>query len=191
MPFATLLKTGMRNGISPSSYGTSSGKVLVLSAITGVAFDNDQVKEGLFTSPFTPDQFVSTQEFLICRGNGNKSLVGCGRFPTISLHDTVFPDTMIAAGVDPSQVAPLFLERLWSTDCVRRQIENGARTTNGTYKINQKVLAAIELPVPPMSEQMRFAEVAARVGLAHRQASAELSNTLFDALVQRAFRGEL
>ena len=191
VPFVTLLKTGMRNGISPSSEGTLSGKVLVLSAITGAAFDSDQVKEARFISPFTTDQFVSPQDFLICRGNGNKSLVGCGRFPTVSLHDTVFPDTMIAAGVDPDEVNSVFLERLWSTDCVRRQIENGARTTNGTFKINQKVLAAIEIPVPPMSEQKRYASVTAKVGLAQRQASKELSETLFGSLVQRAFRGEL
>jgi type I restriction enzyme S subunit len=189
--FAHLLKTGMRNGISPSSEGRWCGKVLILSALTGAAFDNEQVKEARFASPFTPDQMVSTQDFLICRGNGNRSLVGCGRFPTSSLQDTAFPDTMIAAAVDSCKVEPLFLEKLWSTGFVRRQIENGARTTNGTHKINQKVLASIELPVPPMSAQKRFAAVAAKLGLAHREAAAELSTVLFDALVQRAFRGEL
>src|SRR5262249_42126954 len=44
VPFPALLKSGMRNGISPSSGGTVSGKVLVLSAITGAAFDAAQVK---------------------------------------------------------------------------------------------------------------------------------------------------
>jgi type I restriction enzyme S subunit len=191
LPFPDLLRTGMRNGISPSSDGSVSGKVLVLSAITGAAFDQSQVKEGRFVSLFTSDQLVSTEDFLICRGNGNKSLVGRGRFPTVSFDDTVFPDTMIAAGIDSSQVAPLFIERLWETPCVRRQIEDGARTTNGTYKINQKLLAAIKVPVPPLAEQMCFVEVSERASMADRRSSAKLSSDLFDSLVQRAFRGDL
>lgn len=189
--FSALLKTGMRNGISPSSEGTVAGKVLILSAITGAVFNAAQVKEGRFTSTFNNSQYVSTQDFLICRGNGNISLVGCGRFPSTSLNDTVFPDTMIAAGIDLSQIVPPFLERLWATPSVRRQIEYGARTTNGTYKINQKLLSGIELPIPPISEQRRYAEIATKASVVARQAAIAQSEALFSSLVQRAFRGEL
>jgi type I restriction enzyme, S subunit len=189
--FAALLRSGMRNGISPSSSGPFRGKVLVLSAITGATLELAQVKEGSFTSSFTNDQLVSDRDFLICRGNGNKSLVGCGRFPNVSLADTVFPDTMIAASLDREKVNAVFFERLWSTASVRRQIENGSRTTNGTHKVNQQILASIELPLPPLSEQQRFDRFAARLGSVQRKFACELSGELFEALVQRAFRGEL
>jgi type I restriction enzyme S subunit len=186
-----IVRTGLRNGISPSTNGTVSGRVLILSAITGNGFDSNQVKDGRFVSKFEPDQIVSADDFLICRGNGNRSLVGCGRFPTLSMPETVFPDTMIAARVDFFRVNRTFFEHLWATNCVRRQIENGARTTNGTYKVNQQVLESIEFPLPPLVKQEQFAKIASKLGSVQRQSAVQLSQALFDSLVQLAFKGEL
>lgn len=186
-----VVRTGLRNGVSPSTDGTVSGQVLILSAITGREFDPDQVKDGRFMTSFESGQLVSPDDFLICRGNGNRSLVGCGRFPVAPMPGTVFPDTMIAARIDFSRINRLFFEHLWASKCVRQQIEKGARTTNGTYKVNQQVLGAIEFPLPPLGEQELFARIASKLGVAARQSALQLSESLFGSLVQRAFRGEL
>lgn len=187
----TVLRTGLRNGVSPSTDGTVSGRVLILSAITGRAFNAAQVKDGRFMDEFETGQLVNPDDFLICRGNGNRSLVGCGRFPCAAMPGTVFPDTMIAARIDFSRISRVFFEHLWASDCVRRQIEAGARTTNGTYKVNQQVLGAVEFPLPPLVEQERFARIASKLGVVARQSALQLSEELFGSLVQRAFRGEL
>lgn len=189
--FAETLAGGMRNGISPSRNGNVKGKVLVLSAITGASFDDTAVKEGTFESTFSVEQLVDTGDFLICRGNGNVSLVGSGQFPTHSFSDTVFPDTMIAAKIDLGALTPEYLQEVWKTRYVRKQIEAGARTTNGTYKVNQQVLSAIRLPLPPLREQKRFAEAARQMlGLVKRLQSTETPE-LFQSLVHRAFKGAL
>ena len=39
---------------------------------------------------------------------------------------------------------------------MRNQIEENAKTTNGTYKINQSVIANVELVVPPLPVQDEF-----------------------------------
>ena len=46
---------------------------------------------------------------------------------------------------------------------VRKQLESGARTTNGTYKINQKVISEIKIICPPINEQEVFADFVKQV----------------------------
>jgi type I restriction enzyme S subunit len=189
--FSYTWQSGLRNGISPSARGEYEGKVLVLSAITGPTFDHHAVKVGKFEGEFDDDQLVQADEFLICRGNGNLTLVGSGRFPHRPLTDTVFPDTMIAARINRELLEPAYLEELWATPHIRSQLERGARTTNGTHKINQQVLAGITFPLPPLSNQRRFAELVAVTSRLHDRYKSCPDDDLFDSLVQRAFRGEL
>ena len=105
--------------------------------------------------------------------------------------ETTFPDTMIAARIDDAKLAPPYLERLWSSRYVRDQIERGARTTNGTHKVNQQVIGAIEVVLPPMELQEKFSEVRRLVTLSLEKLEAPQLDNLFNSLVQRAFRGEL
>ena len=189
--FEQVLNRGLRNGISPSSKGDVKGKVLILSAITGPDFAPSEVKEGRFDSRFSPDQLVNQAEFLICRGNGNRNLVGVGRFPNSSLDDTVFPDTMIAANIDQTMIEQSYLEDVWSTRHVRSQIERGARTTNGTYKVNQGLLSSIQFPLPPREIQLQYTAALASVRRLHEWYCLPIGDDLFNSIQQRAFRGEL
>ena len=181
----------LRNGVSPSSKGSVRGKVLILSAITGAAFDSAAVKEGVFDNPFKDEQLVSEGNFLICRGNGNLALCGTGRFATRSFEDTVFPDTIIAARVIGTQVRPGYFEEVWSTRHVRGQIEHSARTTSGIYKVNQKTLSQISFPLPPLELQEQFDQTIRKASDIQLRLQDTLVDDLFSSLVQRAFRGEL
>ena len=75
------------------------------------------------------------------------------------LPGVVFPDTMIALRIDGSRIDRKYLEFAWQSKGVRGQIEAGARTTNGTFKINQGVVEGIQIPVPPIEEQRRIAMI--------------------------------
>jgi type I restriction enzyme S subunit len=154
---------GMRNGVSPSSGGQLREKVLTLSAITQGQFDDDAWKDGTFSDVPPSDKRVSSSDFYICRGNGNIHLVGAGEYSATSRDDLVFPDTMIAARVDEAKVILPFLRSAWAQPFVREQIERRARTTNGTFKINQQIVASINIPLPPLSLQREFAEFTDRV----------------------------
>ena len=129
--------SGMRNGLSPSKTGTHKGRVYTLSAITGDRFQ-EIYKEDTF-SQIHKKYFPTPNDFLLCRGNGNLSMVGKGYFfPAISV-DVIFPDTTIAVSMQPAAVNRFFFEALWKTKFIRQQIESSARTTNGAHKINQGV----------------------------------------------------
>ena len=188
-----LSQGAFRNGLSPSTKGTVDGEVLTLSAITRGRFDFAARKNVRFDQQPSPLQELRTDIFLICRGNGNRRLVGTGVYPDRSSNHVCFPDTMIGVAISPEILAAAYLHNVWRTPRVRRQIERGARTTNGTYKVNQRLLSSVVFPVPPADLQHRFAAIAQSVEHQKARQRAHLAglDTLFASLQSRAFRGEL
>lgn len=158
-----VLNRPIRNGISPSRAGRIPASVLTLSAITRAVFDDSAVKEAMFATAISIDDEVDQRDFLICRGNGNPDLVGRGAFPNRSMPGIAFPDTAMALRPDPLRMLPTFLAGVWQSPFVRQQIVSSARTTNGTYKVNQNGIGSIRLPVPPLALQQEFAERVAEV----------------------------
>ena len=191
--FGELLAEPLRNGVSPASLGTYAARVLTLSAITGDQFDSAAWKEGVFAKPPDADRYASERLFLICRGSGNRELVGRAKFPFRLDGEQVFPDTMIAAVPKPDALVPIFLEEAWNLPSTCSQIASGARTTNGTFKINQTAIERIRLPVPPLPLQEEFAKRVRHIrDLETRQAASHSRiEHLFQSLLYREFRGEV
>ena len=191
--FQKLLSIPLRNGISPSNTGKVTNKLLTLAAITGNHFNESACKTSTFQSKPPIHQCVDPSDFLICRGNGNMQLVGRGHFPTRQMDEVAFPDTIIAAKILPQYIERSFLQHIWNSNAVRRQIELLARTTNGTFKVNQTMLESIELVLPPLPLQKEFAqriEAVEKLKATHRASLSQLE-ALFASLQHRAFRGEL
>ena len=179
----------MRNGISPSNGGNVAERVLTLSAITHGQFDETAWKDGLFDECPPADKRISKSDFYMCRGNGNKKLVGTGVYSPSDMPSLVFPDTIIAASVDEDRICLPFLHHEWKQPSVRRQIEAGARTTNGTYKVNQKVLSGIEIILPPLDEQRQFTAFVQQIDKSKVvvQKALDEAQLLFDSLMQQYF----
>jgi type I restriction enzyme S subunit len=191
--FGQSLTKPLRNGLSPSKAGTFPGKVLTLSAITGGMFKPSAGKEAMFANEPPANQRIERGEFLICRGNGNKSLVGVGVFASHSMPDTLFPDTIIAGRIDPKKFDPRFFQDVWNGDWVRNQIEKSARTTNGTFKVNQSGLESLDIPMPDIALQKAYGEKVTLVQQAKIVAQNQINflNFLFASLQQRAFCSQL
>ena len=179
----------MRNGVSPSTSGGHFEKVLTLSAITQGKFDDKAWKEGFFTDCPSTEKRITEDDFYICRGNGNKSLVGMGVYALENRPDLVFPDTVIAAHIDTERMVLPYLWIMWQQPEVRKQLESGARTTNGTYKINQKVISEIKIICPPINEQEVFADFVKQANKSKVKVQKALDETqkLFDSLMQQYF----
>lgn len=187
------LMPDMRNGLSPATAGRHKATVLTLSAVTRGAFDPSANKVGHFATDPSEDKRVSALDFLMCRGNGNKEMVGVGAYSDCDRPDLVFPDTVIAGRVDPEVILLPFLNAAWKQRDVRRQIESGARTTNGTYKVNQKSLASVTLPLPARGLQEQFGRRVAQIDALRTVVKRAINgdNELFASLQSRAFRGDL
>lgn len=178
-----------RNGVSPSKIGEHREKVLTLSAITQGAFDAAAWKEGTFAEVPADEKRVSPDDFLICRGNGNRGLVGAGEYSAEDLPDLVFPDTVIACRIDQNKILLPYLRYAWKQPVVRKQIEGKARTTNGTFKINQAMVASVELPLPPLALQQEFSSFISRVDALKSKNQQAIDNmqTLYASLSQEYF----
>lgn len=187
------LSRPLRNGLSPAKAGSFPGKVLTLSAITGGVFKPAATKEAMFANELPSNQCVEQGEFLICRGNGNKSLVGIGVFASHSMADTLFPDTIIAGQIDPDKFHPQFFQDVWNGTWVRSQIEQSARTTNGTFKVNQRGLESVSIPMPDIALQKNYGEKVALIQQAKIVAFNQLNSLsfLYSSLQSRAFSGQL
>lgn len=183
----------VRNGVSPSSKGKNPGEVLTLSAVTGEGFRPEFRKAAMFDSVFSHEKTVHEGDLLICRGNGNIDLVGRGVLADRSMENVAFPDTVISATVDPGICRPEFLEVCWRIPAVRSQIESSCRTTNGTFKINQKAVYSVSISLPSVENQDIFCEYLGRIRSMHSAAMyrGKLGNDLYESLQSRAFRGEL
>jgi len=193
MQFGNGIATSLRNGLSPSTDGKVMAKVLTLSAITGESFNPDAWKLAPFHAEPPAQQAVDENDFLVCRGNGNVKLVGKGYFPSKSFTDVTFPDTIIAARINGQSIKREYLQFIWNSKAVRLQIEALARTTNGTFKVNQMMLERIQILVPPLPLQQTFATRIASIEAlkaTHRRTLAAL-DALFASLQQRAFAGQL
>ena len=69
------------------------------------------------------------------------------------------------------------------------QIETGARTTNGTFKVNQKILSDIEIVIPPLDAQLQFAAIVDQIDKSKVVVQRALNEAqiLFDSLMQQYF----
>ena len=193
MSLREVLSIPLRNGLSPSKAGKVNAKVLTLSAITGSDFDATAWKTSTFVLRPPASQSVDEEDFLICRGNGNIRMVGKGYFPSCAMPETTFPDTMIAARIASNRIERTFLQHVWNSPAVRRQVESLARTTNGTFKVNQPSLEGISFVVPPLPWQREFVHrvtAVEKLKTVQRASLTEL-NALFASLQHRAFRGEI
>lgn len=120
-------------------------------------------KGGAWTREEAEPYLVRRDDFLVSRGSGSLSRVGRGGLVDVDPDPVAFPDTLIRVRARKSALLPEYLQIVWESSDVRRQIEGAARTTAGIYKISQGVLRAIELPNPPVERQR---SLAAEVGSA-------------------------
>jgi type I restriction enzyme S subunit len=155
VPLAELLTMGLSNG---KSVPTQEGgfPVLRLTALRDGRIDLAERKPGAWTADDASRFLVERGDFLIARGNGSLRLVGRGGLVTDEPDAVAFPDTLIRARPDLTRVHPEFLAQVWNAHGVRRQIKRSARTTAGIYKVNQKDLAEVRVPVPNLADQVRI-----------------------------------
>ncbi len=108
-----------------------------------------------------------------------------------------YPDTLIRVRVAAEHVEPRYLQLIWDSQLVRRQVETSARTTAGIYKINQRHLENFRIALPPLAEQRRIVAEADRMSTTMAAADAATNRSLRRAerlrqsILKHAFEGRL
>ena len=125
-------------------------------------------------------------DIVFVRSNGNKELVG--RCLIVYPHDTptTYSGFCIRYRLISNVINADYLVRVLKTDSIRKKMMGrGANIQN----LNQQILASLDIPVPPLELQNRFAAFVAEVDkskLAVKQSLEKLEN-LKKSLMQQYF----
>lgn len=137
------------------------------------------------------DYLLDDGDIVFVRSNGNKALVG--RCLTIYTEDKVtFSGFCIRYRVNDHKLAPEFLNYLFRTPSIKQALLQGGQGAN-IQNINQKILSSIPIIFPPTEAQESFVEFleALRAQRVLAKEKLEKQKSMFNSLMQRAFKGEL
>ena len=104
----------------------------------------------------------------------------------------VFAGYLIRFVPDQQRIMPEYLYQFTRTGKYHAWVEKAA-TTVAQPNINAKRYGQLEMPLPPLDEQRRFSSAVQEIRRSSQtlKVQADLLDTLFSSLQQRAFRGEL
>ncbi|HEX5405484.1 MAG TPA: restriction endonuclease subunit S [Pseudonocardiaceae bacterium] len=190
------LREPLTNGRSVPT-GPGGFPVLRLTALRGDRLDLSERKDGAWSADEASSYLVRRGDYFVSRGNGSLSLVGRGALLDETPDPVAFPDTLIRVRIRDDVLLPEFLNLVWNSRRVRAQIEGSARTTAGIYKINQRIIERILIPVPTMEDQRaivaRISEQSQLLTVGRTLATTARSraSSLRRSLLAEAFSGRL
>ncbi|MCJ2093767.1 restriction endonuclease subunit S [Methylobacterium sp. J-072] len=194
----SLIGTPIRNGLSIRGTDQPPGiRSLRLSALRNRTVDLDAVRFLPIDARRAEPYLIQRGDILVSRGNGTKHFVGIASLVPSVDQPTIFPDTAFRIRLNQSVVLPEWFALVWNAPQVRMQIESVAKTTAGIWKVSQGDLARIKLIVPCIDEQCQvLARASSAIQWVDRLAShathaRKLTDHLDQAVLSRAFRGEL
>jgi type I restriction enzyme S subunit len=158
-PISSVLAAPPKNGYSPVESNVWNGSyVLGLGCLTVDGFRPKQLK---FAPPATPSIEAARLEpgdFLISRSN-TRALVGLvGTFKLVD-EPCIYPDLMVRL-IFTSEVCTDYMEQVFRSAPMRRQIENAATGTSGSMvKISGPLIKRFAFLRPPVDEQGRILSV--------------------------------
>ena len=166
--------------------------VLKLGAVTYGHFNPDENKAMLPDDVPRQELEIKTGDLLVTRKN-TYELVGASAFvqmtrPKLMLPDLIFRLRLID-GIDP-----VYVWQTLSQKTMRLKLSGLAGGTAGSMpNISKARLRTLPFPVPPQLLQLKYREIFNQFWLKkeHQKESEEISENLFNSLLQRAFRGEL
>ena len=157
LPLSDLVVSGPTNGKSPPAKLVPPGvPTFSIAAVRDGSVDIfGNLKYTTLSAADVSKYRLVEGDILIVRGNGNADLVGrCGLVQTCP-SDCIYPDILMRVAPN-AKIARDYLVTVWNADVVHDQILLKAKTTNGTYKVNQADVASVFVPVPPQAEQSQI-----------------------------------
>jgi type I restriction enzyme S subunit len=138
------------------------------------------------------DYFLEDGDLVFVRSNGNKALVGRSVTVYPQNEKITFSGFCIRYRVANNSIEPEYLNFMFRTPSMKQAMLSGGQGAN-IQNINQKRLSEIDIPIPPMNLQMKFARVVEAFKNSQHQNknSSSKIDHLFGSLSQKAFSGQL
>lgn len=135
------------------------------------------------------DYFLKSGDIVFVRSNGNKNLVG--RCVAIYPQDNkvLYSGFCIRFRIKQDDITTKYLLYYFKDDNIRKLlVGRGANIQN----LNQKVLHQLNIPVPPLSLQQKFADIVEQIEAQKQKIKSAITETetLFNALMAKYFDEE-
>jgi len=132
-------------------------------------------------------------DLLFVRTNGNPEYIGrCAVFD--DTRTALYASYLIRARLKKdSMCLSQYAGSCFTFPSYRQRLVAEAKTTAGNFNINTEGLKSLKLPIPPMSAQQQFLALRNRLttSIVRLQSGFCESETLFNSLLQTAFKGDL
>ncbi|AGW91767.1 hypothetical protein N234_17175 [Ralstonia pickettii DTP0602] len=194
------ISTETRYGTSQKCHTEATGTpILRIPNVAQGAVNFDDLKYCNLTKADEDRVRLSSGDLLFVRTNGSRDLVGrCAVFNGEGLgHSFGFASYLIRVRVDTTKVLPRYLAYFLNSTNGRAEIDSRRRTSAGQFNINSENLRSIPFPVPAIAEQARLLEQMEQREAQAAQLVAELSavmsesGAMREAILRKAFAGEL
>lgn len=189
-----------RYGTSQKCHSEPTGlPILRIPNVARGAVNFDDLKYCNLNAADTERVRLSTGDLLFVRTNGSRELVGrCAVFDG-GTQDLAygFASYLIRVRIDQSKVLPRYLSYFLNSTNGRSEIDTRRRTSAGQFNINSENLRSIPFPVPTIAvqerllEQMEQREAQANQLVSELKAARAESQGVREAILRRAFAGEL
>ncbi|MFA4955662.1 MAG: restriction endonuclease subunit S [Candidatus Methanoperedens sp.] len=132
-------------------------------------------------------------DVLFVRTNGNQDYVGRCAIVEKNQEDFIFASYLIRAKLKQEIISPYYLKNYLFTGYGKNLMKSKTKTTAGQFNINTQGLGALEILLPPLPLQQKFARIVEKVDsmCQSQNQSKQQIEDLFSALMQKAFRGEI
>jgi type I restriction enzyme S subunit len=175
----------------------TSYPILRSSSVRPFAIDYADVRHLRAEQSERDENFVKDGDLLITRLSGSIDYVGnCALVRSLNGRRIQYPDRLFCCRLRDPAEAP-FVELFFAGPSMRRQIEDASRSAAGHQRISISDLQGFTIARPPIDEQREVVRrVEALFALADNierrlDATAASAETLTQAILAKAFRGEL
>ena len=184
----------IRNGISVKPEGESGTKIFRISAVRPFQLNLDDYR--FLNTDDVGDFVLNNGDLLFTRYNGTRNFVGvCAEFKSNEIY--VYPDKLIRAVVNSTEINNTFLMYGFNTGISREFIESRIRITAGQSGISGSDIKAIPVIICSLAEQTQIVAILESKLTACDQLADELAKQLKQAellkqaVLKAAFSGSL
>ena len=127
---------------------------------------------------------LAAGDLLVFRVNGSRDVTG-RTVPYRGPPGWTYCDHFIRVRLDTTRAEPRYIARAFASSVVRPQVQARIVSTAGQNTISQRSLASLQVPLPPLAEQRRIADLLDRADAIRRKQREALALT--DELLRSTF----
>jgi len=173
--------------------GADLAPYLAVANVTRGAIKLDNVKEIGMLEGDAERYRLQKGDVLLVEGNGNPKLLGSAAIWNAEVPFMLHQNHLIRARLDKSHAIPEWVMDYLNGDDGRSQLLGKAKTSSGLHSINSRLIAGLQVPLPPLHEQKDITNLlrACDAKIAALEREIALLDELFRALLEELMTGRL